>query len=136
MPVYGDMLAVFPELLESYEIFRMKPRTGGGYGERFNKRAVRAYLSWRKHREMGIEGGLAVRNDRAAFWEQCDFFTGKSVIEEGDFVEVKNEVYKFVEGDDFAREGGFARWTLQFVPSVTDRQHTNQKVTLGVEDYE
>jgi hypothetical protein len=136
MPVYGNMLAVFPELAENYEVFKMKPRLGGGYGERFDKIVVRGYLSWRKHREMGIEGDLTVHNDRGTFWEQCNFFTGKSVIDEGYFVEVKNEVYKFVEGDDFSREGGYARWTLQFVPGVTDRQHTNQRVTLGVDDYE
>jgi hypothetical protein len=136
MPVYGEMLMVFQELVENYEIFKMEPHLGGGYRKRFNKIAVRGYLSWRKHREMGIEGGLTVRNDRGTFWEQCNFRTGESVIEEGDFVEVKNEVYKFVEGDDFSREGGFARWTLQFVPGVTDRQHTNQRVTLGVDDYE
>jgi hypothetical protein len=136
MPVYGNMLAVFPELMESYAVFKMEPHLGGGYGRRSNKRIVRGYLSWRKHREMGIEGDLTVRNDRGTFWEQCDYRTGESVIEEGYFVEVKNKIYKFVEGDDFSKEGGFARWTLQFVPGPTDRQHTNQRVTLGVDDYE
>jgi hypothetical protein len=136
MPVYGNMLAVFPELMENYEIFRMEPHLGGGYGERVNKRVVRAYLSWRKHREMGVEGGLTVHNDRGTFWEQCNFFTGESVVEEGDFLEVENKIYKLVEGDDFSKEGGFARWTIQFVPGLTDRQYTNPKVTLGVDDYE
>jgi hypothetical protein len=126
--VYGNMLLAFPELIKEYEVFKMEPHIGGGYGPRYDKRTVTGYMSWRKHREMGIEGGATVRNDRGTFWEQCDLRTGESVIEDGCFVEIKNKIYKFVEGDDFSAEGGFARWTVQFVPGLTDRQHTNAKV--------
>jgi hypothetical protein len=131
------MLLAFPELLKEYEVFKMEPYIGGGYGPRYNQKIVTGYLSWRKHREMAIEGDLTVHNDRATFWEQCDFHTGESVIDEGYFVEIKDKIYEFVEGDDFSAEGGFARWTLQFVPGLTDRQHTNTKVDEAIrKDYE
>jgi hypothetical protein len=136
MAVYGDMLAAFPELLESYEVFKMEPRLGGGYGERLDKRTVRGYLSWRKGGKGDIEGGLKVHNQRATFWEQCDFFTGKSRIKQFDFMEAKGEVLQFIEDDSFEREGGFVRWSLQSAPTLDGRQHTNPNVTLGVDDYE
>jgi hypothetical protein len=135
--VYGDMLAAFPELLKDYEVFKMNPRIGAGYGERYDKRTVTGYMSWRKTREMGIEGDARTKNDRATFWEQHDGLIGESRIEQGDYVEVKRNLYIFVEDDDFSAEGGFTRWTVQYVAGNTDRQTTNTTVDEVVRnDYE
>ena len=38
MSTYGDILAVFPELLQEYDIFTMVPRVGGGYEHRAHSR--------------------------------------------------------------------------------------------------
>jgi hypothetical protein len=131
------MLAAFPELMEDYEVFKMNPHIGAGYGERYNKKTVTGYMSWRKAREMGIEGDTRTKNERATFWEQHGYLTGKSQIEQGDYVEVKKHVYIFVEEDDFGEEGGFTRWTLQRVAGNTDRQTTNTKVDEAIKsDYE
>jgi hypothetical protein len=126
--VYGDMLAAFPELMRDYEVFKMSPRIGAGYGERCDKRTVTGYLSWRRAREADIVEGSATRNDRGTFWEQCDFLTGEGRIEQFDLVEVKGKLYRFVEGDDFSQEGGFTKWTIQYVAGNTDQQVTNTKV--------
>jgi hypothetical protein len=132
------MLSAFPELLKDYEVFNMNPRIGAaGYGERYNERTVTGYMSWRKAREADVVGGAAVKNDRGTFWEQCSFLTGESSIEQFDFMEIKGKLYRFVEGDDFSQEGGFARWTVQYVPGNTDRQTTNTKVDEVIKnDYE
>jgi hypothetical protein len=126
--VYGDMLPEFPELLKDYEVFKMNPRIGAGYGERHDKKTVTGYMSWRKAREADIAGGAATKNDRGTFWEQCEFHTGESRIQQFDLMEIAGKLYRFVEGDDFSHEGGFARWTLQYVAGNTDRQTTNTKV--------
>jgi hypothetical protein len=131
------MLAAFPELMRDYEVFKMKPRTGAGYGERYDKRTVTGYMSWRKMREADIVGAARSKNDRGTFWEQCDFLTGKSRIGQFDMVEIDNELYQFIEGDDFSREGGFAPWIVQFMAGNTDRQVTNTKVDEVIRnDYE
>jgi hypothetical protein len=131
------MLAAFPELLRDYEVFKMNPRIGAGYGERYAKRTTTGYWSWRKTREMGIEGGARTKNDRATLWEQHDPLTNESRIEQGDYVEVKKHLYIFVEDDDFGAEGGFSRWTVQRVAGNTDQQVTNTKVDEVVRnDYE
>jgi hypothetical protein len=137
MPVYGDMLPAFPELMKDYEVFKMPPRIGAGYGERYDKKTVTGYMSWRKAREADVVGDAATENDRGTFWEQCDFLTGESRIEQFDMVEIKGELYRFVEGDDFSHEGGFARWTVQFMAGNTDQQTTNTKVDEVIRnDYE
>jgi hypothetical protein len=122
------MLTAFPELLKDYEVFKMQPHIDAGYGERYDKRIVTGYMSWRKAREADIVGDAAIKNDRGTFLEQCNFLTGESRIDQFDFVEIKKKLYRFVEGDDFSTEGGFARWTVQYVAGNTDQQVTNTKV--------
>jgi hypothetical protein len=135
--VYGDYLSAFPELLEDYEVFKMQPRIGAGYGERYDKKVVTGYMSWRKAKEAAIVADAATKNDRGTFWEQCDFLTGESRIEQFDMTEIKGNLYRFVEGDDFSHEGGFARWTVQYVAGNTDQQTTNTKVDEVIRnDYE
>jgi hypothetical protein len=137
MGVYGNQLAAFPELMKDYEVFKMKPHSGAGYGERYNKRIVTGYWSRRKPDRMCIEGDSRTPNQRATFWEQNDYLTGESSIEQGDYVEVRGKVYLFVDDDEFGEEGGFTRWAAQLVAGVTDQQHTNTKVDEAIRgDYE
>jgi hypothetical protein len=128
MAVYGNMLAPFPELLKDYVVFKMEPHLGGGYGPRHDLRTTIGYMSWRKGGKGDIEGDLKVKNQRATFWEQCDFITGKGVVKMFDFMEAKGEILQFIEDDNFEDEGGFVRWTLQLAPVLDGRQHTNTRV--------
>jgi hypothetical protein len=137
MPVYGNQLAAFPELMREYGVFKMNPRIGAGYGERYDKRTVTGYFSQRKSKRAELVGGLAVQNDEATFWEQHDFQTGESRIEQLEFMEAKGRLWRFVEEDNFGDEGGFTRWTVQRVAGNTDRQTANMKVDEAVrDDYE
>jgi len=79
MAEYGDMLMSFPELLEDYEVFKMNPRTVGGYGGRYGKRIERGYWSCRKQSKMGIEGNLQVPNHQAVFLGAGRFFDEKAL---------------------------------------------------------
>jgi hypothetical protein len=130
--VYGDMLIAFPEIMEPFEVFKMEPHVGGGYGERHDKRTVVGYWSWRKGGQMGIEGDLRTNNERATFWAKDDFFTGKSNISQGDYVEVDDSVYLVIDDDNFSREGEFTKCPMQLVAGLTDQQHTNTKVDEAI----
>jgi hypothetical protein len=131
-PAYGDMLSAFPELMTEYEVFKMKPHTGAGYGKRHDRRTVTGYWSWRKHTKMGIEGDLRTANDQATFWAKDDFLTGKKVVGQGDYIEVDGTVFLVVEDDSFSREGGFTRCTMQRVAGPDGRQVVNQNVDKAV----
>ena len=134
MPVYGDMLSAFPELMADYEVFKMDPHLGGGYGKRYGKRTVSGYWSWRKHTKMGIEGDLRTENDQATFWAQDDFLTGKKLVGQGDYVEMEGVVFLVIEDDSFSHEGGFTRCLMQRVSGLDGRQTTNTKVDQAVRD--
>jgi hypothetical protein len=132
MPAYGNMLAAFPELMREYEVFKMKPRTGAGYGERYDKRTVTGYWSWRKHSQMGIEGDLRTPTHDATFWAQSDFLTGKPGIGQNDYVEVDGDVFLAIDDDDFSREGGFTKCLMRRVAGPDGRQVTNPHVAKAV----
>jgi len=127
-----DMLAVFPELIETYEVFKMKPHTGGGYGERYDKRKVRGYWSWRQSARVGIAGDLNVPDHQATFWMQSYLMermrVKKVLIEENDFIEVDDRVYRVVRSNNFTKEGGFYKCLMQRLAGPTDRQVTNGRV--------
>jgi hypothetical protein len=133
--VYGDMLSAFPELLEDYEVFKMDPRAVGGYGERYDKRTATGYLSHRKSRRAGHVSEALLKNDEATFWERHNVMTGESSIEQLDFMETKGKLWRFVEEDDFGKEGNFTRWTVQKVAGNTDQQVPHSTVRLGAEDF-
>ena len=132
--IYGDMLASFPELLEDFEIFQMRPNYGAGYGERFNERKVTGYLSWIKGGKYGVAGDARVENQNLTFWVE-DGTDSKGIIRQGDFIEVDGDLYIFNHDDGFSREGGFIVYTLQVVPAHTDKQLPNRGVDYGASDY-
>jgi hypothetical protein len=135
--VYGDMLAAFPELMKAYTVFKMKPHTGAGYGERYNQRTVTGYWSWRKGGKAGIESEARVSNHQATFWAQDNFLTGKSMIGQFDYIEKDGNLYLVIEDDEFSHEGSFTKCLMQRVAGVTDQQHTNTNVDTVIRgDYE
>jgi len=130
----NNMLAAFPELIRAYEVFKMKPRTGAGYGERYDKRMVQGYWSWRKQSKTDVEGDLRTINYQATFWVKDDFLTRKSKIALNDYVEVDDKVFLVVDYQNFSREGGFSKCLMQVLASITDQQITNKTVDRVIKD--
>lgn len=124
----GDMLIAFPELIKTYEVFKMKPRTGGGYGERYSKQKVRGYWSWRKQTRTGIESDLNVPDHQATFWIQSCVAAKKVFVHQNDFVEVDDVLFRIINDQNFSLEGGFYKCLMQRMAGPTDRQVTNTSV--------
>ena len=132
--VYGDMLAVFHELMETYEVFKMKPHGGAGYGQRSDERKVRGYWSWRRSGKMDIAGDLRTPNHQATFWMREYYLGKKQRVEQNEYIEVEDQIYVIVLRDDFTHEGGFYKCLMQKLAGVTDRQQTNLNVDRAIRD--
>ena len=128
----SSMLIAFPELLKIYEVFKMKPRTGAGYGERYDKRKVEGYWSWRKQSKMDAEGDLRTPNHQATFWVQSYFLGKKVVVEQNDYVEVDGKIFLVIDDQNFSREGGFYKCLMQRLTGPTDQQVPNIDVDRAV----
>jgi hypothetical protein len=135
MAVYGDQLAAFPELLEEHVIFKMRPKTGAGYGPRYDKRTVTGYFSWIKGGKLGVEGDLRTENQSGTLWLYDDT-EGKGIVEQGDFVEEDGCLFVVNHDDGYSREGGFMVCHLQLVPAFTDKQRSDEGANLGFEDFD
>jgi hypothetical protein len=132
--IYGDQLAVFPELLEEHVVFKMNPKLGAGYGPRYNERSVTGYFSWIKGGKMEIEGDLRTENQNATLWV-LDDTGGRGTVEQGDYLEADGCLFVVNHDDGFSREGGFVVCNLQLAPAFTDRQRSDEGVNLGAQDF-
>jgi len=122
------MLAFFPEYVKTYEVFKMEPRVGGGFGKRYGARKVGGYWSWRKQSKMDEEGDLRALNYQATFWVKS-FYLGKRVlVGQNDYVEVGGKIFIVIDDQDFSEEGGFSKCLMQELEGPTDRQVTNRRV--------
>jgi len=126
------MLMAFPELVKPYEVFRMKPRVGGGYSARYDRREVQGYWSWRKQTKEDIEGGLNAPDHQATFWVRKRFAAEKAVVSQNDFMEVNGVIFRVVNDQDFSVEGGFYKCLMQRMAGPTDLQVSNTKVADAV----
>ena len=132
--VYGDTLASFPELLSSYTIFSMEKRIGAGLGER--KPVFEDVLGYVARTQGGKEStisDLRNENEQAVFYCFDDMPSGS--IKQGLYIEDNGELFTFVMSNNLAKEGGFAKHSLQLVSGNTDRQKPHQIVNLGVNEF-
>ena len=134
MSVYGDMLAAFPELLQDFQLFTMKPLAGGGYTARTPLTTrVGAFIKGSRS-PMKIQGESRVINEAGVFY--CYEFFSDNTLKEGIYFEVDNEIFVINDNQTYSREAGFAVYGCQVVQGVTDKQVENLKVeTRTIEDY-
>lgn len=131
--VYGAQLAFFPELFEDYEIFKMAPAMGAGYGARQRVGIVTGYFSRNKGGQESVVTDLRTENQKATLW--CEDEIPHSSIAQGLYVEDDGELYQFVLDNGYVREGGFVRHGLQMVVGNTDKQKPHKNVNLGLDEY-
>jgi hypothetical protein len=127
MPIYDDMLAYFPELVEEYEIFRMKPKAGGtGYGPRTDKVLVDGIVQWIPGGKLGINGETRDPNTVATFWVSIE---DDGSIKQGSYIDLGEKgIFILTKDNSYGATGGYVRFVVGIVPGVTDKQVTNTKV--------
>jgi hypothetical protein len=130
--VYGEQLLFFPELLESYTVFKMPAKVGAGYGEAYDKREVTGYFSRNRGGNMGIVSSNRVENDDATFWVEGEE-DGKGIIQQGDYVMADGDLFVFYHDDCFSREGVFFVYHLRLVPAFTGQQKPDRNVDLAAD---
>ena len=132
MSYYGDLLSAFPEMLKSYQIFTMTPRTGGGYRNRTNLYKKTGAFIRASRSQATIQGEARVTNEAGVFI--CYELKPDQRIPQGVYFEEDGEIFIINDDQTFSREGGFAAYGCQLVQGVTDQQVENREVesrTIG-----
>lgn len=130
--VYGEMLGIFPELMEDYEVFSMKPLVKGGWSERTPLKTVSAYISMTKPAKLGYEDGNTESNHAGTMWVEHDF--GDEHLPQGSYVEYHGDVYKIIDDDPYIVEGGFCEYRLQIVAGTDGTQKPVPEVEKRIVD--
>lgn len=118
MPVYGDILSAFPELIQDYTVFDMKAKVGG-YGPRTNLRTVSGIFRKVPGGKLGIEADNRQPNSVASFW--C--FEDESVkVGQAAYTELPDGLYLMTKDNGYVVEAGYAKYIVAIVPGPTDRQ--------------
>lgn len=134
MSIYGDVLAVFPELLQEYQIFSMTPLAGGGYHNRINLfKKTGAFIKGARSR-MAIAGEARVTNEQGVFY--CYENIPGEEIRQGTYFEDGGQIFVLIDDQTFAKEAGYGAYSAQLVQGITDQQVENQNVTSRtISDY-
>ena len=134
MAVYGDMLAAFPELLQDFQLFTMKPLTGGGYAPRVPLTTrVGAFIKGSRS-PMKIQGEVRVTNEAGVFY--CYELVPDDLLGQGVYFEVNGEIFVINDDQTYSREAGFAVYGCQVAQGNTDTQVENLNVaTRTIMDY-
>ncbi len=120
--IYGDMLAAFPELIVSYNVFTMHPLTDGGFSERKPYKKVRGWLT----ESIGGEAGHP--DDTFSEYTKANLYLFSAVpidvIKQGAYVvdQKTTILYKFQQDNVYSSEGGFVVHKLLSVEGPTDEQ--------------
>ena len=118
MPVYGDILSAFPELIQDYTVFDMKAKVGG-YGPRTNPRTVSGIFRKVPGGKLGIEADNRQPNSVASFW--C--FEDEAVkVGQAAYMELPDGLYLMTKDNGYVVEAGYAKYTASIVPGPTDQQ--------------
>lgn len=132
--VYGDMMSFFPELIEQYDVFYMRPSVGAGYGNRVLYKTVDGYLARDRGGDIAGITDLMTENQKASFFAYATIPTGD--IEQGLFVEDSGQIFRFTFNNTYANEGGCSEYRLQLVSGNTDKQVSHDYVNLGVGEFQ
>ena len=126
MSVYGDILSAFPELLQEFQLFTMRPVAGSSYRNRVPV-LIRtgAFIRGSKSR-MSIGGEMRLTNEQGTFY--CYDNIPDEPIEQGLYFEDGNQIFLLIDDQTFAKEAGFAAFTCQLVKGNTDQQVENLNV--------
>ena len=127
MAIYGDMLALFPELFQEIEVFSMSPKYGAGYGPRKRELICFGYLSRFNANKEKIQGENRTENKSGTLYTFDPLPSG--AINQGWYIEDSGELFQIVNDENYAKEAGMSAYRCQIVTGSTGEQIENKKVT-------
>lgn len=129
MSVYGDMLAFFPELAQSFEYFEMPTQVAYGYGKRTILGTVRGIFQYMKKGELLRQNEVLDDVSIPTFWSRAK-------LKNGNFITVEDVYYRITNPASWQHEGAFTIYTLETVTVNTDKQEPHDYVNLGQGSYD
>lgn len=127
MPIYGDMLAFFPELEQPYENFSMVAKVVSGYEKRVHIKYSSGIIQKVKLSKLQVEGDTLNDTEIPTLWT-------RDLVEQGTYIrkydDTNSTIYRVVKDKSFEIESDMNVYELESVVGNTDKQVENTDVNI------
>ena len=130
MSVYGGMMPFMTDITDVYSVFRIQPKTVGGFYDRTGEMLIQGALMFVK------AGSLKVVEDSLADTAMPTFWTEEEIPLDGFLVDEHETLYRRVKNNDYTREGDMWIYLLEKVVGPTDLSQPDPEVVLGLNNYD
>lgn len=101
--VYGEFLGFFPELMETFDVYKYKTLRDSGYDLAFSRK-INAI---RQSRKANIDEYRYKQLPLMDIEKSYYIWTSQKLQLEDEFIKIDGELYRPMETSTFVREGGF-----------------------------
>lgn len=123
--IYGDMLLAFPEQMESVSVYQMTPRQGGGWTSVTGSTIeVTGIIQNTTGDTLKDASGNLVKAGGLEFWTATTDLDGY-------FMTYSDIVYRLTRSNDWMKQGGFARYSMEKVGGNHGSGSDNTTWNLG-----
>lgn len=123
--IYGDSLLAWPEQQQSLTVFDMTPKVNGGWDQvpGSTETIIGVYQNTRGGQVKDNNGNL-VKTNGTELWTAKDGLDGK-------FISRGTKVYRLTASNDWSKEGGFYRYSLEKVVGNNGTESDNATWNTG-----
>ena len=101
--VYGEFLGFFPELMETFEVYKYKTLRDSGYDLKFSRKINAIRQSRKANIDEFRYKQLPVIDIEKSYY----IWTSQKLVLEDEFIKIDDELYRPMETSTFVIEGGF-----------------------------
>ena len=128
--IYGDMLLAFPEQMEhSLTVFRMTPRQGGGWSSVANSSITISGII-----QNTTGDGIKDANGNLVKVAGMELWTPNAELDEY-FMTYGGTTYRLVRSNDWMRQGGFVRYSMEKVVGNNGPEPDNTTWNIGANSF-
>lgn len=125
--VYGEFLGFFPELMETYDVYKYKTRRDSGYDLTFSRKLNAIKQSRKSNVDEFRYKQLPVMDIEKSYY----MWTSQKLQMEDEFVEIDGELYRQMETSVFVREGGFWETRVDKIIGNDGRKENDDDIIGG-----
>ena len=125
--VYGEFLGFFPELMETYDIYKYKTRRDSGYDLSFSRKLNAIKQSRKANVDEYRYKQLPIMDIEKSYY----MWTSQKLQMEDEFIEIDGELYRQMETSAFVREGGFWETRVDKIIGNDGRKENDDDIIGG-----
>ncbi len=123
--IYGDMLLFYPEQRTTVSVYKMSPLMNSGWQkDEASVKKISCIFQNTSGKQLKDSNGNLVKSNGFELWTET-----KNL--DGFFTQIENDVYRLKSSNNWNKEGGFIRYSLEKVIGNNGTESDNTAWNLG-----